>query len=132
MPTEEVVDAIRAYLDVVGACSEPALDEPAIQALRDRISTETDVMAKLLLLAELDREERGRVVDQSAFEAAFVAGAKAWADAEDVPAYAFRALGVPDDVLRQAGFKLPSGGPAYGHPGGRAADDVPSAVAPPR
>ncbi|HYI60899.1 MAG TPA: hypothetical protein VEW93_03735 [Acidimicrobiales bacterium] len=73
---------------------------------------EADSLNKLKLLAELEREEPGRVPDFSGERVVFVAEAKGWADSEGVPATAFQALGVPDDVLKEAGFELPAGGRA--------------------
>ena len=57
-------------------------------------------------LAALEQGEAGRVPDFAGERAEFVAEAKAWAESESVPVSAFQALGVSDEVLRQAGFEV--------------------------
>ena len=106
MATKNVVDGIRAYLNSLGASSKPQVDREAVRALKTQIREETDSINKLKLLAQLEQEEAGRVPDFSGERAEFVAEAKAWAESESVPVSAFQALGVSDEVLRQAGFEV--------------------------
>jgi hypothetical protein len=46
------------------------------------------------------------IPDTSGDQAVFVAEAKAWAEAEGVSATAFQGLGVPDEILAEAGFEI--------------------------
>jgi DNA-binding transcriptional ArsR family regulator len=48
--------------------------------------------------------ELAKAADPDMFRSAFVAHAKQWANAEGVPASAFRSMGVPADVLAAAGL----------------------------
>lgn len=106
MATKKTVDGIRAYLDGLGASDKPLVDREAVKALKAQIRSETDSINRLKLLAELAREEVGKTADRSGDEAVFLAEAKAWAEGEDIPVSAFQALGVPDDVLKRAGFTV--------------------------
>lgn len=80
-----------------------------MKSLKNQIRTTADPIEKLRLLAALEDEQAGRKPDRSAQEAVFVAEAKEWAAGEGIPASAFQALKVPDDVLRAAGFSISSG-----------------------
>lgn len=110
MATKQIEDGIRAYLDSLGVSSKPRVDRDAVRDLKAQIREETDSINKLKLLAQLEHEEAGRAPDYSAERALFVAEAKEWAAGEDIPVTAFQALGVSDDVLRQAGFAVPASG----------------------
>ncbi len=109
MATKKIEDGIRAYLDSLGARGKPQVDREAMRALKAQIRGETDSLNKLKLLTQLEREEAGRVADNSEAQAVFVVGAKAWADEEGVTAGALQAFGVPDEVLKQAGFEVTAG-----------------------
>lgn len=104
MPTKSVEDGIRAYLDSIGKPNKPVVDREAVKALKDQIKSEPDPIAKLRLHAQLEQEQQGKVEDHEGEKAVFIAEAKSWADNEGIPLSAFRALKVPDDVLREAGF----------------------------
>lgn len=82
-------------------------DESVIQKKTQAVLDARDPIERLKALGELERAAK---VDEAPLRSAFVAHAKAWAEAEGVPASAFRELRVPDDVLREAGFDLPAGG----------------------
>lgn len=110
MATKQIEDGIRSYLDSLGVSNKPQVDRDAIRDLKSQIREETDSINKLKLLAQLEHEETGRVPDFSEEHAIFVAEAKAWAASEDVPVSAFQALGVSDEVLREAGFEVPAAG----------------------
>lgn len=119
MAVKKIEDAIREYLDGVGKPVRPSVDREAVKALKAEIRGTSDPIAKLRLYSALEVEEAGRVPDTAADKAVFVAEAQRWAEGEGISASAFQALGVPDDVLKEAGFTLaatPS--PATG--GGRA------------
>lgn len=125
MATKKIEDGIRAYLGSLGASTKPIVDKEAVKALRGQIKGESDPIAKLRLLAALEEEEAGRVPDFSGEEAVFVAEAKAWAEAEGVPASAFQAMGVPDDVLRRAGFDVSAGSSSHTSGTSRRAPRIP-------
>ena len=77
MATKKIEDGIRAYLDSLGARGKPQVDREAMRALKAQIRGETDSLNKLKLLTQLEREEAGRVADNSEAQAVFVVGAKA-------------------------------------------------------
>lgn len=104
MATKKTEDGIRTYLDGLSASTKPVIDREAIKSLKADIKAEADPIAKLRLLAALDEEQAGRTPDTEGDKAVFVAEAKAWAEAENIPVSAFQALKVPDDVLKAAGF----------------------------
>ena len=97
--------AVRKFLEFV-ADPASARDEPLIAGLRDQVGAARDPIAKLKVLAALDRAEKA---DGEALRKAFVDHAQAWADEHSIPVRAFRELGVNDIVLAEAGFDLGSG-----------------------
>jgi hypothetical protein len=109
MASKRVEDGIRAYLESLGRSDKPVVDREAVSSLKQQIRTETDLIEKAKLLSELEREEAGRVPDRSGDEALFVAEAGAWAEESGVTAGALQAIGVPDEVLRRAGFTVEAG-----------------------
>ena len=97
--------AVRNYMTLL---RDPAAlrDETAIEQLKTRINEVEDEVERLVLqqeLLELEASPADRYVD------AFVKHAKAWADSVGVGAEAFAAEGVPDAVLRRAGFSSVDG-----------------------
>ena len=66
------------------------------------LANASDPIARLKAVAAL---ETARAVDGSVFEEGFVRHARSWAEAEGIPAAAFRTMGVPDAVLARAGFE---------------------------
>lgn len=110
MASKKVEDGIRSYFETLGHSGKPVVDREAVKALKAQIKGESDPINKVKLLSQLEEEEAGRLPDTSGAEAVFVAEAKAWADSEGVTTRALQTLGVPDDVLKRAGFDLPSGG----------------------
>ncbi len=94
--------AVRRYLAWVDDPSS-AVDQDAIDAAEAAFAAATDPIAKLHAAAA---RERAAAADVSAIEHDFVVHAKAYADAEEIPAAAFEALGVTADVLKQAGFAV--------------------------
>jgi hypothetical protein len=111
MATKKIEDGIRAYLKSLVATSKPAVDREAVKALTTQVKEASDPIEKLRLLAALEEERAGRTVDNSGEKAVFIAEAKPWAEAEGIPVSAFQTLRVPDAVLREAGFTLPTAPP---------------------
>lgn len=140
MATKKVEEGIRKYLESLGQSDKPVVDREAVNALKQQIRSETDLIEKAKLLSALEREEAGRIPDRSGDEALFVAEAGAWAEETGVTVGALQALGVSADVLRRAGFKVEAAagggtrraGRAGGRSGGRAPaiplDDVAAAA----
>ena len=106
--------AVRKFLEFV-ADPVSARDEQLISGLRDQLGTARDPIAKLKLLAALDRAEKA---DGEALRRAFVLNARSWATDNAIPVRAFRELGVNDIVLAEAGFDLGSGRPVRRAGGG--------------
>lgn len=98
-------DFVRQYLLFL---DDPAkLRDPAeIQRRTQAVLAADDPIAKLKALADL---ERAATVEEEPLRKGFVDHARAWAEGEGIPVTAFRELGVPDDVLRSAGFTIPEG-----------------------
>lgn len=96
--------AVRLYLTYL---SDPSalVDQAELDRVRAAYDAEGDVIAKLRLAAELDRLQ---APDPAAVVKRFVANAKVFADQEGIPAAAFLELGVPADVLTEAGFDVPT------------------------
>ena len=108
MAAKKIEDGIRSYIDSIGVRHKPVVDRGAVKELKSKLRSEKDPIAKLRLLAALEDEQAGRVPDTDGLEAVFIANAKDWADDQGIPVSAFRALKVPDDVLREAGFLVSS------------------------
>lgn len=102
-----VESAVRKFLEFV-ADPVSARDEQLISGLRDQLGAAKDPIAKLKLLAALDRAEKA---DGEALRRAFVLNARSWATENAIPVRAFRELGVNDIVLAEAGFDLGTGRP---------------------
>lgn len=95
-------NAVRRYLAWIDDPST-AVDQDAVEAAEAAFAAATDPIAKLHAAAA---RERAASADVTAIEHDFVVHAKAYADAESIPATAFEALGVGADVLKQAGFAV--------------------------
>lgn len=108
-------EAVRLYLTWI---AEPTklVDAGEVKKLEADVAKAKDPVDKLRAIAALDR---ARNVDGSSYRSDFVLHAKAWAEAEGVPAQAFRELGVGEDALVEAGF-APIGGRRRGGRPGRA------------
>ncbi len=124
MTSKKIEDGIRAYLDSLNRSKTPkrTVDRDTVKALRDQIKKAADPIEKLKLLAALEDERKGKLSaeDNSGLEAVFVAEAKGWAAEAGIPASAFQALRVPDDVLKRAGFSLAAAKPSERKSGTRA------------
>lgn len=115
-------DAVRRYLLFL---EDPAslVDEDAVRRAEAAVEAAGDPLARLHALADL---EHARQADSDGVVDAFVAAAKEYAEAQSIPVAAFRAAGVPDDVLRRAGFDV--GGRSRG--GARSGGGAPRSRAP--
>ena len=114
MPTKTAEQSVRDYLESLGkrvSAPKPTVDREAVKAVRARIKAARDPIQKLLLHRELEAAQKPVVQPAAApdggLEDDFVAKAKEYAEDKDIPASAFLALKVPQDVLRRAGFTLP-------------------------
>lgn len=95
-------DAVRRYLEWLEDPSS-VVDDEAVARAEAAVAEARDPLARLHALADL---EHARQVDGGSIEEDFVAHARAYAEAESIPVAAFQAAGVPDDVLRRAGFSV--------------------------
>jgi hypothetical protein len=107
--------AVRLYLLYL---EDPAKlrDETEIQKKTKAVLDAIDPIDKLKALADLERVAH---IDEKPLREDFVVHAKAWAEGLGIPLGAFRDLKVPDDVLRDAGFSLPTRGRSAGTGEGR-------------
>jgi hypothetical protein len=94
--------AVRLYLLWLEDPSN-LVDEANVKKAEAAVERAKDPIERLHALADL---EHARQADGDAVTKSFVAQAKAWADSEDIPVSAFREMGVPDDVLAEAGFAM--------------------------
>jgi hypothetical protein len=92
--------AVRQYLTFVDD-PDKLVDPGEITRLEKAVASAGDPLAKLRAVGAL---EKARSVDGSAYRTDFVRYAKEWADQEGVPVVAFSKLGVPDEVLVEAGL----------------------------
>ncbi|MCU1388709.1 MAG: hypothetical protein JWL72_2047 [Ilumatobacteraceae bacterium] len=100
MSEDDVAElAIRRYLQWL---SDPAsiVDTEAIDAAEAVVRDTTDVIAKLKALSRVEQLRSG---DSTAVRAAFLDHAKAWGDANQISPASWIRLGVPPEVLREAG-----------------------------
>lgn len=95
-------EAVRCYLVMVNDPSWPVA-VPEYARLQRELDQTDDPLERVRLHARLRELERV-LTDRG--EAGFVACAKEWAEANGVTADALRGEGVPDAVLRRAGFAL--------------------------
>jgi hypothetical protein len=113
--------AVRLYLLWLEDPSN-LVDASAVKKAAAAVDKAKDPLEKLHALADL---ERAQTADASGIVADFITYAKAYADAQGIPASAFRQLGVPADLLVEAGLEAGSrrsrsGRPASGGAGSRA------------
>lgn len=106
MTSSTTEEGIRSYLEKLGQQGKRVVDREAVQELKAQAKVERDVLKRVAILSELEREQEGRPVDLSDEEAFFAAEGKAWAEASDVTVGALQKVGVPDNVLQRAGFEV--------------------------
>src|SRR5829696_8970180 len=109
MATTAAETAVRNYLTFL---SDPdsLVDRDMIRKLQTDVDRAEDPIDKLRAISQL---ETARKADPETYRQAFIDNAKEWAEAEGVPPSAFEQLGVPQDVLRDAGLSARGAG-AYG------------------
>lgn len=117
--TTEAEAAVRRYLAYLDDPSS-AVDQDAVAAAEAAFEAATDPLDRLHAAAAL---ERARSADASSIEEAFVAHAKAYSAAAEIPAAAFAAVGVPAAVLERAGLAAAGRGRSSG--GGRRSAGAP-------
>jgi len=103
MPSPDTItpeEAVRSYLQFV---DDPAsiVDAAAVKKAQSAVDKATDPIDRLRALGVLGRVQSN---DGSAYRSDFVRYARSWAEEEGIPASAFRALGVPNNVLAEAGL----------------------------
>lgn len=98
----EAEQAVREYMLFLEN-PDLLLDTNLIEKAEAAAASAEDPIEKLKALGEL---ERARTVDSTAIEAAFITHAKAWADANRVPASVFQHERLSNEILRQAGFDV--------------------------
>ncbi|QYG92424.1 hypothetical protein HC251_08190 [Iamia sp. SCSIO 61187] len=107
-------DAVRRYLQWLEDPSS-ILDEDAVAKAEAAVAAAPDPLARLHALADL---EHARAADSEGVTEDFVAYAKDYAEAQSIPLAAFEAMGVPTEVLRQAGLLGGRGRRGGGRSGG--------------
>ncbi|NLV55502.1 MAG: hypothetical protein GXY13_07820 [Acidimicrobiales bacterium] len=114
-PAASPEEAVRRYLEWL---DDPAsvVDADAVARAESAVSAAPDPLSRLHALADL---EHARRADGDAVTDDFVAHARSYAEAHSIPLAAFRAAGVPDEVLARSGFDL-GGGRRGGRRGGGA------------
>lgn len=93
-------DAVRRYLLWLEE-PESIIDDDAVAKAEAAVADAADPLARLHALADL---EHARAADAEGVTADFVAHAKTYGEAQSIPLAAWEALGVPTEVLRQAGL----------------------------
>lgn len=94
--------AVRDYLTAVNNPSE-LKDEQRIAEIERKVAETDDVIESAKLLSQ---QFRLAEITPEDYVEGFVEHSKRWADDNDVSAPALRALGVPADVLKRAGFDV--------------------------
>ncbi len=79
------------------------VDETAVKKAEAAVNSAKDPLDRLQALAALDR---ARQADGDQLREDFVAQALTYAAEQDIPVSAFREMGVPADVLAEAGFDV--------------------------
>lgn len=102
VPAVNPEEAVRRYLEWLDDPTS-VVDAAAVARAEAGVRDAADPLARLHALADL---EHAREADGDAVVDAFVAHARAYAEAQSIPLAAFRAAGVPDDVLGRAGFEV--------------------------
>lgn len=92
--------AVRSYLLYLDDPSK-LIDQRAVDKAEAAVAKANEPIARLRALADL---EHAREADVDQLRDAFVSHAKAYADEQSIPASAFREMGVPSDVLDEAGL----------------------------
>ncbi len=94
--------AVRLYLMYLDDPTK-LVDQTAVKKAEAAVGAAKDPLDRLQALATL---ERARQADGDLLRKDFVAQARTYAEDQDIPASAFREMGVPADTLAEAGFDM--------------------------
>lgn len=103
--TDTAEGAVRLYLMYLDDPTK-LVDASAVKKAETAVSSAKDPLDRLQALAAL---ERARQADGNQLHQDFVAHARAYALEQDIPAGAFREMGVPIETLIEAGFDMGTG-----------------------
>lgn len=107
------LEALESYRPKRGRKRTPESIDRRLQAIDGELAGANQIKRLSLIQERLDlldeRENLGRKVDITAYEKAFVANAKSYGERRGISYQAWRQLGVPAAVLRQAGISRASG-----------------------
>lgn len=99
---DDFEDLLRRYLTWL-ADPSTLVDEAAVARLEAAAADESDPVARLKLLSELERARQGADVDE--LQAAVVSDLAEWSEAQGITRGALEQLGVPATVLDRAGLR---------------------------
>ncbi|CAN5719389.1 hypothetical protein BH24ACT2_BH24ACT2_19220 [soil metagenome] len=100
--TDTAEGAVRLYLMYLDDPTK-LVDQTAVKKAEAAVGSAKDPLDRLQALATL---ERARQADGDLLRKDFVAHARTYAEDQDIPASAFREMGVPADTLAEAGFDM--------------------------
>jgi hypothetical protein len=100
--TDTAEGAVRLYLMYLDDPTK-LVDQTAVKKAEAAVGSAKDPLDRLQALAKL---ERARQADGDQLREDFVAQARTYAEDQDIPASAFREMGVPADTLAEAGFDM--------------------------
>jgi hypothetical protein len=93
--------AVRLYLQYL-ADPTSVVDAAAVKKAQSAVEKATDPIDRLKAIGAL---ERAQATDETVYRNDFVRYVGTWAKEECIPGSAFRELGVPNDVLAEAGLE---------------------------
>jgi len=107
------LEALEAYRPKRGRKRTPESIDRRLQAIDAELQSANQIKRLSLIQERLDlldeRKNLGRKNDLSSYEKAFVANAKSYGERRGISYQAWRQLGVPASVLRQAGISRAGG-----------------------
>lgn len=107
------LEALEAYRPKRGRKRTPESIDRRLQAIDGELQNANQIKRLSLIQERLDlldeRKNLGRKDDLSSYEKAFVANAKSYGERRGISYQAWRQLGVPASVLRQAGISRTGG-----------------------
>lgn len=107
------LEALEAYRPKRGRKRTPESIDRRLQAIDAELQSANQIKRLSLIQERLDlldeRKNLGRKIDLSSYEKAFIANAKSYGERRGISYQAWRQLGVPAAVLRQAGISRAGG-----------------------
>jgi hypothetical protein len=107
------LEALEAYRPKRGRKRTPESVDRRLQAIDGELESANQIKRLSLIQERLDlldeRKNLNRKVDLSSYEKAFVANAKSYGERRGISYQAWRQLGVPPSVLKQAGISRSAG-----------------------